>query len=72
MQRNRFYQDEIQNGFSIVHGIESTQMDQEQIELPKLATGKPLEKRERLCVSLLHPLSQATAKHLFSILEGLL
>jgi len=47
-------------------------MDQERIELPKLATGKPPEKKERLCASVVHPLSQATAKHLFSILEGLL
>lgn len=70
MQRNHFCQKEIQNGFFIARAIESTQMDQEQIELPKLATGKSLEKRERWCPNVLHPLSLVAAKHLFSILVG--
>ena len=46
MQRNHSYQREIWSGSSFVHEIESTRMDHGQIELPKLGTGKPLEKTE--------------------------
>jgi hypothetical protein len=53
MQRNHSFLNEIWNGSSSVLGIESTQMAHEQIEPPKLATGKPLEKIGRLSVRLL-------------------
>ena len=43
-QRNHFFQNEIWSGFSSVPGTESTRMAREQIELLKLATGRPLEK----------------------------
>lgn len=52
-QRNLSFQNEIWSGFSSVHEIESTRMDQGLIELPKLATGKPLEKIGRSTVNLL-------------------
>lgn len=53
LQRNHSFQNEIWNGSSSVLGIESTRMAREQIEPPKLATGKPLEKIERLFANLL-------------------
>jgi len=70
MQRSLSFQNGIWNGFSFVHGIASTQMDQEQIELLKLGIGKPLEKTERWCASLIHPMLQGTARPWFSMLGG--
>lgn len=70
MQRSLFFQNGIWNGFSSVQGIASTQMDQEQIEPPKLGIGKPLEKTEKWSANLIHPMLQGTARPWFSILGG--
>lgn len=72
VQRNHSFQREIWNGFSSVQGIESTRMDQEQIEQPKLDTGKPQEKTEKLCVTLLLHLLLVTGKLWFFTVEELL
>lgn len=69
LQKNHSFLDVTWNGSSSVHVIESIQMAQEQTELLKLATGRPLEKTGRLSVN---PLSLGTARPLFSIVDVLL